>query len=254
MRTGNPNNAPYRHEEGSEVNMRVLVVGSSGGIGSAFVSLLGKDLRVTHVIGWSRKAQEDSERFSVSVVDVRDEHTIQEAARDLGEIDRVIVATGVLHNQQTLSPEKTWRSLDATTMSEVFAINTIGPALVAKHVLGLLPKDRPSVFAALSARVGSISDNKLGGWYSYRASKAALNQIIRCAAIELATRWPQAICVALHPGSVDTALSRPFQSGVPHSKLFSTQQAASQLWSVMDSLEPRHSGQLMDWQGQEIEP
>jgi NAD(P)-dependent dehydrogenase (short-subunit alcohol dehydrogenase family) len=234
--------------------MRVLVVGSTGGIGSALVSLLADDPRVTHVIGWSRQVQADAERFSAGVVDVLDERTIAQAARNLGEIDRVIVATGVLHNPQTFSPEKTWRSLDAGMMNEVFAINTIGPALVAKHVLGLLPKDRPSVFAALSARVGSISDNRLGGWYSYRASKAGLNQIIRCLAIELATLRPQAICVALHPGTVDTALSRPFQSGVPQTRLFSTQQAARQLWTVMDGLETRHSGCLIDWHGKEIQP
>lgn len=234
--------------------MRVLVVGSMGGIGSALVTLLSADPRVTHVIGWARKPQLGGSKFSAAVVDVRDEHTIEQAARNLGEIDRVIVATGILHHPRNIAPEKTWRNLDPAMMNEVFVVNTIGPALVAKHALGLLPRDRPSVFAALSARVGSISDNRLGGWYSYRASKAALNQIIRCLAIELATRRPQAICVALHPGTVDTGLSQPFQSGVPQSKLFSAEQAASQLWTVMDGLETRHNGRLIDWQGNEIEP
>ncbi len=139
-------------------------------------------------------------------------------------------------------------------MRRSFEINTIGPALIAKHVLPLLPRDRRAVFAVLSARVGSISDNRLGGWYSYRASKAALNQIIRCLAIELAPKRPQAICVGLHPGTVDTALSKPFQGNVADTRLFTTDQSAAHLLNVIAALTPAQSGRVFDWAGQEIAP
>jgi NAD(P)-dependent dehydrogenase (short-subunit alcohol dehydrogenase family) len=233
--------------------MRALVVGASGGLGSAFVSLLAADARFTQVTAWSRSAAvAASEKVLLKQIDLRDEATIEAAAAILGEVDLVIVATGLLHDGD-LKPEKTWRSLDACMMERVFKINTIGPALVAKHVLPLLPRDRRAVFAALTARVGSISDNRLGGWHSYRASKAALNQLIRCFSIELAVTRPQAICVGLHPGTVDTALSEPYQAGVPDGKLFTTHQAAHYLHGVLDSLMPDQSGRAYDWAGVEIQ-
>lgn len=162
----------------------------------------------------------------------------------------VIVATGLLHDASGLQPEKTWRALEAGSLERSFRVNSIGPALVAKHCLPLLARDRKSVFAALSARVGSIEDNRLGGWHAYRASKAALNMLIRTLSIELAHRNPTAICVALHPGTVDTALSRPFQRGV--NTLFSPPRAATCLLEVMDDLTSEHSGQLFAWDGQRI--
>ena len=163
----------------------------------------------------------------------------------------MIVATGLL-NDGDLKPEKTWRSLDPSTMKRVFEINVIGPALVAKHVLPLLPRHRRAVFAALTARVGSISDNRLGGWHSYRASKSALNQLIRCFSIELAAKRPQAICVGLHPGTVATDLSKPYQAGVPDDKLFAADQAARNLLGVLDRMTPLQSGRVYDWAGLEI--
>ena len=179
---------------------RALVTGASGGLGAAFVAQLASDSRFSHVIGWTRSAiPAANEKISLTRIDLCDEATIEAAARSLGEVDLVIVATGLL-NDGDLKPEKTWRSLDPSTMKRVFEINVIGPALVAKHVLPLLPRHRRAVFAALTARVGSISDNRLGGWHSYRASKSALNQLIRCFSIELAAKRPQAICVGLHPG------------------------------------------------------
>ncbi len=137
-------------------------------------------------------------------------------------------------------------------MIRAFEINTIGPALIAKHVLPWLPRDRRAVFAALSARVGSIGDNRLGGWYSYRASKAALNQIIRTLSIELAAKHPLAICVGLHPGTVDTALSKPFQTGVPESKLTGPAIAAAHLLYVISRLTPQDSGKVFDWRGEAV--
>ena len=163
----------------------------------------------------------------------------------------MLVATGVLHSP-TLRPEKTWRSLDAAALAEAFAVNATGPALIAKHTLGLLRRDAKSAFACLSARVGSIEDNGLGGWHAYRASKAALNMLIRSCAIELRQRNPAALCVALHPGTVDTRLSQPFQGGVPSSKLFTPAMSARSLLGVLDRLTPADSGRLFAWDGQAI--
>ena len=166
----------------------------------------------------------------------------------------VLVATGVLTLTDGTGPEKTYRQLDAATMAEILAINTIGPALVAKHMLPLLRRDRRTVFAVLSARVGSISDNRLGGWHSYRASKAALNMLMKTFAIELARTHPLAVVVGLHPGTVDTALSTPFQRGVPADKLFNPQQSAQALLDVIEHSGPADSGSVFDWRGERVEP
>ena len=155
-------------------------------------------------------------------LDLALEDTIAAAAARVagtGPVALVIVATGLLHDGGH-QPEKTFKRLDPAFLAKTFQINAIGPALVAKHFLPLLPRRGRAVFAALSARVGSISDNELGGWYGYRASKAALNMLIRTAAIELARTHKEAICVGLHPGTVATGLSGPFQAGVPAQRLF----------------------------------
>ena len=140
----------------------------------------------------------------------------------------MLIASGVLHDAAAgIAPEKSWRALDAAAMARVFAVNTIGPSLIAKHFLPLLARDRRVIFAALSARVGSISDNRAGGWHAYRASKAALNMMIKGLAIELARRNPAALCVGLHPGTVDSPLSAPFQRNVPAAELFTPARAAA---------------------------
>jgi NAD(P)-dependent dehydrogenase (short-subunit alcohol dehydrogenase family) len=233
--------------------MRALVVGASGGLGAAFVAKLVGDPRYTQVIVWTRSAAVASgEKVVAHSIDLRDESTIAAAATSLDEVDLAIVATGLLHDGH-LKPEKSWRSLTPSAMIRAFEINTIGPALVAKHVLPHLPRDRRAVFAALSARIGSISDNRLGGWHSYRASKAALNQLIRCFSIELSLKRPLAICVGLHPGTVDTDLSKPYHGGVPDDKLFAPEQCALRLLSVLDGLTPAQSGRVYDWAGAEIQ-
>jgi len=234
--------------------MRALVVGASGGLGSALAVQLAADARYSQVITWSRSAAAGAGEkiLATGGIDLQDEATIASAARSLGEIDLAIVATGLLHDGD-FKPEKSWRALDPGAMARAFQINTIGPALVAKHVLPLLPRKRRAVFAALSARVGSIGDNRLGGWHSYRASKAALNQLIRCFSIELSSRRPQSICVGLHPGTVDTDLSKPFQAGVPGGKLFAPEQSARCLLGVLDGLTPAQSGRVYDWAGVEIQ-
>lgn len=228
--------------------LRALVFGAGGGIGAAFVTELSATLRVAKVYAASRSAEAPWQ------FDLKDEARIEavaKAAAAEGPLDLVLVATGVLHSP-TLRPEKTWRSLDAAALAEAFAINATGPALIAKHTLGLLRRDAKSAFACLSARVGSIEDNRLGGWHAYRASKAALNMLIRSCAVELQQRNPAALCVALHPGTVDTRLSQPFQGGVPSSKLFTPAMSARSLLGVLDRLTPADSGRLFAWDGQAI--
>ena len=198
-----------------------VVIGASGGLGAALVEELANDSRFERVLALSRTAVGDHDpRIARSRIDVTDEASIAAAAqnaRELGEVRLVIVASGSLHGDG-VRPEKHWGELDGATLARVFAVNSIGPALVAKHFLPL-PRQGRSVFAAVSARVGSIEDNRLGGWYAYRASKAALNMLLRNFAIELARRAPEAVCIGLHPGTVDTRLSQPFQGNVAPGKL-----------------------------------
>lgn len=236
--------------------MQVAIIGASGGIGRALVELLAARDEVDRILACSRSGRVPGHAKIVhQPLDLEDEASIAAAAaaaaRTSGELDLVLVATGVLHDRD-LAPEKTWRALEAAALERAFRINAIGPALVAKHFLPLLARDRKSAFAALSARVGSIADNRLGGWHAYRASKAALNQLIRTLAIELARRNPHALCVALHPGTVDTGLSAPFQSGVPAGKLFTPAFAASRLLAVVDDLQAQDSGKLFAWDGEAI--
>ncbi len=179
------------------------MIGATGGIGSALSRQLA-DAHGFEVMALSRSSDPP--------LDLLDEACIANAASEVsrrGTPGLIIVATGILHSAG-IEPEKSWRTLDPSALGQVLAVNAIGPAIVMKHFLPLMPRDRRSVFAAISAKVGSIGDNRLGGWYAYRASKAALNQLVRTAAIELARRAPQAICVAIHPGTVATSLSDPF--------------------------------------------
>ncbi|MDI6626059.1 MAG: SDR family oxidoreductase, partial [Brevundimonas sp.] len=186
--------------------------------------------------------------------DITDEAQVAEAARtigDLGRPTRIVVATGLLH-ADGVAPEKALRMLDPEALMTLFRVNAVAPALVAKHLLPLTPRDRVSLFAALSARVGSISDNRLGGWYGYRASKAALNMLIATLAIEHRRTRPQGICVALHPGTVETGLSAPFRHGATAAKRLTPDQSAKALIEVMDRLSPEDSGSFLAWDGQPI--
>lgn len=217
---------------------RAAVFGASGGIGAALADLL--ETSGAEVLRFSRAG-------SLSL-DLTDEASILAAAEKAGEVDLVLVTTGILQGEAT-SPEKSMRALTAESMEEAFRINTIGPALIAKHMMARLPKGRKSVFAALSARVGSIGDNRLGGWHSYRASKAALNMMIRGLSIELARTRPEAIAVSLHPGTVATRLSEPFR---PQKGVFSPEKSAAHLLKVIDGLTPADSGGLFAWDGKKI--
>ena len=233
--------------------VRAVVIGASGAIGGALVDKLAACRHVESIRACSRKPQSHvSLKVTSRPIDILDEAIIATALGGVERVDLAIVATGCLHALGGVQPEKSWRSLDKATLMDSFAINAIGPALIAKHVLPLLPREGKAVFAALSARVGSISDNRLGGWYGYRASKAALNQLIRTLSIELARQRKGVICVGLHPGTVDSALSRPFQSGA--GRLFTPGFAAERLLTVIDGLDATHSGQLLAWDGSTIAP
>ena len=204
---------------------RTLILGASGGIGSALAA------RLPGAIGLSRRDGLDWRDAS------RAEHALQTVAVQ-GPFDLIFDATGALEVDGN-GPEKALKSIDADAMAAQFAVNAIGPALILKHHDALMRRSGRTVFATLSARVGSIGDNGLGGWISYRAAKAALNQIVRTASIEIARRRPEAIIVALHPGTVATPLSDKFAG---NRETFSTDEAARRLLSVLDGLSPGESG------------
>lgn len=235
--------------------LRCCVIGAGGGVGGALVAALAAQPTVAVVHALSRRPRAGTHpTVRPARIDVLDEASVAAAAEALGAdgpLDLVWVATGVLHDA-FLQPEKRWEALSASGLAHAMAVNAIGPALCAKYFLPLLRADHKSVFAALSARVGSIEDNRSGGWYGYRASKAALNMLLKTFALELARRRPRAICVGLHPGTVDTALSRPFQRGVPAARLFDPATAAAHLLRVVDGLEPRDSGHVFAWDGTRI--
>jgi NAD(P)-dependent dehydrogenase (short-subunit alcohol dehydrogenase family) len=225
-----------------------VVVGASGGIGGAFVAALTEEGAFDVVHGFARA-------YNGSLhIDLLDEASIAQAAAHVAKGPPpalVIVATGLLHTPDH-GPEKALRDLDPAWLAHVYAVNAIGPALVAKHFLPIMPRTGRTVFAALSARVGSIGDNRLGGWHGYRASKAALNMLIRNLAIEEHRRNPRAIVIGLHPGTVDTGLSRPFQGNVQPGRLFDAERAALQLLDVIEGLKVPDSGKLFDFEGDEI--
>lgn len=226
--TQNPLSSPHRS----------LVVGASGGIGAALVRALAA--RGSAVTALSR---------GTDGFDITDEGSIQQHLAALAPpYDLVLVATGAL-DLGAHRPEKSLRALDPAALAAHFALNATGPALVLKHALRLIPRDRPARFAALSARVGSIGDNALGGWYAYRAAKAALNQLVHTAAVEVKRTHPQAILCTLHPGTVATSLTARYAAGHP---TVPPDTAAQNLLSVLDRLTPDDTGGFFDWQGKPV--
>ena len=236
-----------------------VVVGVAGGVGGALARTLAAQGRYDAVVGIARRRPDDwpdDPARPFLAADITDEAQVADAARGiegLGRPVRIVVATGLLHGEG-VSPEKNLRMLDPEALMTLFRVNAVGPALIAKHLLPLTPRDRVSVFAALSARVGSISDNRLGGWYGYRASKAALNMLIATLAIEQRRSRPQGVCVALHPGTVETRLSEPFGQGASTAPARLTPTASAKaLVAVMDGLVPDDSGRFLAWDGRPID-
>jgi NAD(P)-dependent dehydrogenase (short-subunit alcohol dehydrogenase family) len=232
-----------------EAGGSAVVIGASGGIGGALAAQLREVPAFGAVFALARSFTGDGH------IDITDEASVAACANRLGgPLRLVIVATGALQGPGFPQPEKTYRALDPVALMESFRLNAVGPALVAKHLLPLMAPRGKTVFAALSARVGSIGDNRAGGWHAYRASKAALNMLLRNLAIEVGRRNPDVICVGLHPGTVDTGLSRPFQRGLPEGQLFTPEISARHLLTVIDGLTAADSGTVLAWDGTTIPP
>ncbi|MBK6737051.1 MAG: SDR family NAD(P)-dependent oxidoreductase [Haliea sp.] len=236
-----------------------LVVGASGGIGSAVLQCYLQDTRFAHVIAVSRGPcpgdfsrhhgrlhwlRSDYSEASIASIT----HTL--AGRGVA-LRSIVISNGILHNGD-LQPEKALEKVSGDAMATVFAANVIVPALWVSHLARLLQRSARCNIAVLSARVGSISDNRLGGWYSYRTAKAALNMFLQTAAIEYARRAPGVKLVAFHPGTTDTALSRPFQKGVAEGKLFAPAFVAQRLVALQQALEPDGKLSFLDWDGKTV--
>jgi NAD(P)-dependent dehydrogenase (short-subunit alcohol dehydrogenase family) len=257
--------AQDHHLESGTTLGTAVIVGSSGGIGQALVRALVAKARFEHVYCLNRTGQAPSPTHHTAQsktaligiqIDLTHEDSLRLAAEQVslqGPIGLVLVATGLLQDD-ALSPEKTMRHLSSDALMRAFQINAVGPALVAKHFLPLMRREGRSVFAALSARVGSISDNRSGGWYGYRAAKAALNMLIQTLALEHARKFPLGICIGIHPGTVDTHLSKPFQRGVPSERLFSPDVSAAHILNLIQNLTTADTGGLFAWDGKRIAP
>jgi NAD(P)-dependent dehydrogenase (short-subunit alcohol dehydrogenase family) len=235
-------------------NGSAWVFGATGGIGAALVDRLAGDDDFAIVHAGARVAPKTGGKTRGFQFDLTDEASIAAAVESMADAapDLVIVATGALAFLDGALPEKSLRAIDKQRMAELFLVNTVGPALIAKHVLAAFPRDRRSVFAVQSARVGSIADNRLGGWHSYRASKAALNMLVRNFGVEMRRTHPHAIVASLHPGTVDTKLSRQFQRGLPDGQLATSEESAANLLRVIDQLSPTDSGGFFAWDGTPI--
>lgn len=249
----------------TSTNQYGLVVGASGGIGLAFVRQLLADAGTTRVYATYRDRNRADALFDLAAahgnrlrplpLDLTDEREIDATlARVRQECDRlhtVINCVGFLHDERQ-QPEKSLRHIKAENLARYFQINSISAVLLAKHLQPLLRHEDRSVLANLSAKIGSIGDNALGGWYGYRASKAALNMLMRNVAIEYKRVCPQAIVAMLHPGTTDTRLSEPFQRNVPPGKLFTPERTVTQLLAIINNLTPADSGSFFSWDGQKL--
>ena len=246
---------------GIEDGSSAVVVGARGGIGEAFVDAMARSGSFTRILAlttdpaWAATADPHATvtRTRADLLDAASLEAVAALLRDADAPTRFVInCSGILH-QGALRPERTWRELDLEQMRKVFDLNTLGVALLIKHIIPVMPRKGRSLFASLSARVGSIGDNRLGGWYSYRASKAAQNQIIKTAAIEAARRYPDLVLTALHPGTVDSELSAPFTKRLPAThKVFTPTYSCERLQEVLSGLDPSQSGGHFAWDGAAI--
>lgn len=243
-----------------------LILGATQGIGLGFVKhLLLQQPNISRVFATYRTTAAAGDLLSLQTanpdrlicltLDITDESQIADLVQTIQtqtkRLHWAINCIGVLH-EGTLQPEKSLSQINPEKLMQYFQVNSIGAVLLAKYLVPLLRHNDRSIFAAISAKVGSIGDNQLGGWYGYRASKAALNMFMKTAAIEYGRKSPNTIIALLHPGTTDTSLSQPFQRNVPPEKLFSTERTVEQLWTVLNQLAPSDSGQFFSWDGTEI--
>lgn len=236
-----------------------LIVGGSQGIGLGFVQELLKRDDIPQIYATYRSQESATELLNLAQfypqrlcclqLDLTQESQIIQAVQLISfPLHLVVNCVGLLHHQQ-LQPEKSLRQVNTDNLLQYFQVNSIGSLLLAKHLLPLLRHEEKSVFAAISAKLGSIGDNHLGGWYGYRASKAALNMFMRTVAIEYNRTSPNTIVVMLHPGTTDTRLSQPFQKNVPPEKLFTVERTVTQLLAVIARLKQDDSGKFFSWDG-----
>ena len=242
-----------------------FVAGASRGIGAGFARTLAERPGVARLFVAARKPDESDaiaalrnahgERIVPVTLDIADADSVAAAAAAVAEhtdrLDWVLNTIGLLHAGD-MQPERRLEDVDAGNIQRSFAVNAVGPLLLVKHLARLLPRREPCTVATLSARVGSISDNRLGGWYAYRAAKAAQNMLTKTLSIELARRYRKVRCVALHPGTVATDLSAPFRGNVGNDKLFDVAQSVNYLLTVLDQLDDDDNGKFFAWDGQEI--
>lgn len=237
--------------------MNVAIIGANGAIGSALLRQFASESKYKNIYAFARQQPNNKvNNVQYHTIDYSEEASIAAAAdhaASTGELDLIVVTIGMLHDDN-IKPEKSLQSLSSANLEKIFYTNTIIPALIAKFFMPKLAKETRSVFAALSARVGSISDNKLGGWYSYRMSKAALNMFIKTAAIEYTRTHNNSIIVAIHPGTVDSKLSKPYQDNVPEDKLFTAAYAAKKIIELISNLNPQDTGYVWGWDGKRIDP
>jgi len=264
----------------SVAHINALVVGATQGIGLEFVTQLLQTDKVHRLFATYRTTETAQQLFELSEkypqklhclrMDLTEESQIEQALHELStalstlsnaseqsaahsptQLNLVINCVGLLHSSHQ-QPEKALRQLDPAKLLNYFQVNSIGPALLAKHLLPILKHAEPSLFATISAKIGSIEDNRIGGWYGYRASKAALNMFLKTASIEYKRRSPNTTIILMHPGTTDTQLSQPFQRGVPPEKLFSPQRTVSQLIEVMSNVTSADTGAFFSWDGSRL--
>lgn len=249
----------------SPIPLQILIVGGSSGIGLEFVNHFLQYSNLNHLYATFHNqdsahdlialSQKYPQKLSFIPMDITQEKSIesgiQEVAQKTNKLHLVIYCVGILHDGD-MQPEKSLKQISEHQLLTYFQVNSIGAVLIAKHILPLMKHPENSVFASISAKVGSIEDNFLGGWYGYRASKAALNMFIKTTSIEYSRRSSKTVVVALHPGTTDTKLSKPFQKNVPAGKLFSPEKTVNQLVKIMNNLKIEDSGKFFSWDGTKL--